>query len=454
MSLDNYTALEESILRWGGVEVTAMDVYSDIFNLGYNEIQKENEAPGEFKANPLGYFKYNDSQKGHYRIMFDDTFEKTLKELQEADFAILNGLTYFGRKNVQDHASTMRAMIFDLDGTDAEHLGNFFSGAFRGDAYPVPNYVVMSGHNIHLYYVFEYAIPLYPNIKLQLKELKFALTRKLWNPYTTTIEKPQYQGINQGFRVIGGKTKVEGRRVRAFRMNDHPFNLETLGKYVPEESRVDESQLFKMTFMTLEEAKEKYPDWYERRVVKKEPKGSWTCKRDLYDWWIRQIQTGASHGHRYFCIMCLAIYGVKCGIPFEEVKKDAYDLIPFLNSLKENEPFTESDVNSALECYDSNYVTFPLQDISKLTAITIQHRKRNGRRLEAHIKMVNATRKFRRDVLNEDEYRNNGRKPKKDIVQQWRLEHPDGRKADCHRDTGIDPKTIRKWWDKVEIENN
>ena len=22
-----------------------------------------------------------------------------------------------------------------------------------------------------------------------------------------------------------------------------------------------------------------------------------------------------------------------------------------------------------------------------------------------------------------------------------------GRKADCHRETGLDPKTIRKWWD-------
>ena len=454
MSLDNYKALEESIIEWGGVEVAAMNVYSDIFNLGFNEIQKENEAPGAFKANPLGYFKYNDSQKGHYRIMFDDTFEKTLKELQEADFAILNGLTYFGRKNVQDHASTMRAMIFDLDGTDAEHLGNFFSGAFRGDAYPVPNYVVMSGHNIHLYYVFEYAIPLYPNIKLQLKELKFALTRKLWNPYTTTIEKPQYQGINQGFRVIGGKTKVEGRRVRAFKLNDHPFNLETLGKYVPEESRLDESKLFKMTFYTLEEAKKKFPDWYERRVVKKEPKGSWECKRDLYDWWIRQIQKGASHGHRYFCIMCLAIYGVKCGIPFEEVKKDAYDLIPFLNSLNENEPFTEHDVNSALECYDSNYVTFPREDVSKLTAIPIQSNKRNGRPQKLHLQGARAIQKIN-DEFNGTNWRDgNGRKPKKDIVEQWRSENPDGRKADCHRDTGIDPKTIRKWWDKVEIENN
>lgn len=319
----------------------------------------------------------------------------------------------------------------------------------RGNAYPVPNYVVMSGHNIHLYYVFEYAIPLYPNIKMQLKELKFALTRKIWNHYTTTIEKPQYQWINQGFRVIGGKTKVEGRRVRAFKLNDHPFNLETLGEYVPEESRVDESQLFKLTFMTLEEAKEKYPDWYERRIVRKEPKGSWVCKRDLYDWWIRQIQTGASHGHRYFCIMCLAIYGVKCGIPFEEVKKDAYDLIPFLNSLKMDEPFTEYDVNSALECYDSDYVTFPREDISKLTAIPIQSNKRNGRRRAEHIKIMN----FIREEINQNKTWNkegNGRKSKKDIVQQWRLENPDGRKADCIRDTGLTKPTVYKWWDIKE----
>lgn len=447
MSLDeSYEALKETIIQWGGVEVTAMDVYSDIFNLGYNEIQKENEAPGEFKANPLGYFRYNDAHKGHYRIMFDDTFEKSLKELQEADFAILNGLTYFGRKNVQDHASTMRAMIFDLDGTDAKHLANFFSGAIRGDAYPVPNYVVMSGHNIHLYYVFEYAVPLYPNIKIQLRELKFALTRKIWNHYTTTIKNPQYQGINQGFRVIGGKTKVEGRRVRAFKLNDHPFNLETLGKYVPEESRVDESQLFKLTFMTLEEAKEKYPDWYERRIVRKEPKGSWTCKRALYDWWLRQIQSGATHQHRYFCIMCLAIYGVKCGIPFEEVKKDAYDLIPFLNLLKVDEPFTESDVETALECYDSDYITFPRDVISKLTAIPIQSNRRNGRKQKQHLKLA----RFARDLNYEDSngwINKNGAPSKKDIVQQWRLENPDGRKADCIRDTGLTKPTVYKWWD-------
>lgn len=41
----------------------------------------------------------------------------------------------------------------------------------------------------------------------------------------------------------------------------------------------------------------------------------------------------------------------------------------------------------------------------------------------------------------------NGRKPKADIVKEWRLAHPEGRKADCIRDTGLDKKTVYKWWE-------
>ena len=92
--------LEDILKQWGGVEVSAMDVYTDMFNLGYNEIQCDGEEAGLYKANPIGYWK-NGTAKGHYRIMFDDTFEETLKELQESDFSILNGIAYFGRKNVQ-----------------------------------------------------------------------------------------------------------------------------------------------------------------------------------------------------------------------------------------------------------------------------------------------------------------------------------------------------------------
>ena len=138
--------LEDVLIRWGGYEVGAMEVYTDIFKLGTNQIQRNGEKSGEFKANPIGYWKNGDS-KGHYRIFFDDTFEETLKELQEADFSITNGITYFGRKNLQEHASKVYALIFDLDGVTDKTLHAFQNGAFEVDAYPVPNYIALSGHD-------------------------------------------------------------------------------------------------------------------------------------------------------------------------------------------------------------------------------------------------------------------------------------------------------------------
>ena len=160
---------------------------------------------------------------------------------------------------------------------------------------------------------------------------------------------------------------------------------------------------------------------------------------------IKKEKNGASYGHRYFCIMTLVIYGIKCGLSKDEIKQDAIDLIPFLNGLNEEEPFTEEDIKSALECYDERYNTFPLKDIEKLTNIRIERNKRNGRKQKDHVKMMNLI----RDEINQNKTWNkigNGRKPKKDIVQKWRLEHPEGKKADCIRDTGLTKPTVYKWW--------
>ena len=143
---------------------------------------------------------------------------------------------------------------------------------------------------------------------------------------------------------------------------------------------MDESKLYKESKMSLAEAKKKFPRWYEDKVVNKQPRRYWTCKRDLYEWWIEKIKEGATFHHRYFSVMCLAIYGVKCGIPFEEVKAKAFELIPFLNEINPNEPFTKSDCLSALECYDTRYCTFPIDDIVKISGIAIEKNKRNGRK--------------------------------------------------------------------------
>ena len=444
--------LEDVLTIWKAAEVSAEEVYSRIFSIGSGRIQKNEEESRNRKANPLGYYKNRNMKKGHYRIFFEDTFAETLHELQEADFAIVNGITYFGRKNLQAAASQMHALIFDLDGVTNRTLNNFLSGAIVADAYPVPNYIALSGHGVHLYYLFETPVPLYPNIKIQLKALKYALTDKMWNPLTSKDDKKQFQGINQGFRPIGGKTKIDGVRVRAFEVNKELFTLEKLGEYVLEEYRVDSSQLYKESKLSLEDAKKLYPEWYHKRIEENDrSRGRWTTKRDLYDWWKRQIKAGASFHHRYFNIMCLAIYAVKAGIEEEELRRDAFDLIPFMNGIAPDAPFTVEDVESALECFDERYVTFPIDDITRLSGIPIQKNKRNGRKQSVHLMGARAIQEINDRVSGTNWRNGNGRKSKEAFVVDWQMQHPEGRKADCIRETGIDRKTVSKYWKKKEL---
>lgn len=457
--------LEDVLKKYDGEEVIAMDVYRDVFRLGDGRIQKKNEPKGKYKANPIGYYRKKGESKGHYRIFFEDTFEETLKEMQEADFAILNGITYFGRKNVQVHASKMYALIFDLDGVTDESLNNFFNaaspnrGASTYSHYPLPNYVILSGHGLHLYYVFDEPIALFPYTKIQLKEIKYILTRSMWNPYTSTDKNPQYQGINQGFRVIGGKTKIEGTRVRAFRMRKEKTTIAYLNGYMRgdwEKHRIDEKKLFKESKYTLEEAQKKFPEWYDRVILQKD-KGirRWKIEEKvhgknpyaLYDWWKRNMEK-AHYGARYFYIMCLVIYGVKCGKTREEVRQDALEMMPDLTDLKPEYPFTKEDIEAALDCFDERYCTFPICDMEKISGILIPRNKRNGRTREKHLQGARAI----RDINNENWRQGNGRPSKGEMVLRWRLYHPRGKKADCIRDTGLSKPTVYKWWDYEDAQ--
>ena len=57
---------------------------------------------------------------------------------------------------------------------------------------------------------------------------------------------------------------------------------------------------------------------------------------------------------------------------------------------------------------------------------------------------------------------NNGRPDKSMIVYEWRSAHPEGRKVDCIRETGLDKKTVynggyilrKRWeWKNVVVLN-
>ena len=441
---------EDVLTRFGAVAVDAIEVYKDIFRIGEGAIQKKNETAGAYKTNPLGLYT-DDFKHFSYRIMFEDTFEEDLQELQRHKLALLNGITYFGKKNTASNASKMYAMIFDLDGITPKGLANYLTGALSGYHYPIPNYIILSGHGIHLYYVFEFPINLYPNIKLQLKDFKYKLTEKMWNRYTSTIEKPQIQGIYQPFRVIGGMTKPDAdiKKSVAYRLNTHPITIDYLNRFVPDKFEIDDTKLYKENKYTLAEAKKKFPKWYEEVVEgKKVWSGKWHVSENLYNWWIRKIYEGATFGHRYFCILALAIFAIKCDVPEEKAKKDAIDLIPYLKSITNEQDFGMKEINSAFECFDLKYKTFPRKDLEKITAILMPPNKRNGRKQKVHLAGARAIQKINDEFNNTDWREGNGRPEKKEIVRAWREANPNGKKADCIRATGLSKPTVLKWWNE------
>lgn len=437
-------------------ETSPRDFYRDLFPSGFLERKGEYET-GKYCAIAIQITK---AKAKRYSVTDDLTVIDDLIACD--DFCVLSPISYAGKSQKQSNARFMYALTIDLDDLKYDEDGYpiglqdlwykmtdiLKTSAAPYFSLPVPTYIVSSGHGLHLYYMFTKPIPLYKNVIEQLSKLRHELIRKIWNDDVTELwNNRQYESVTQSFRMVGTITKT-GTRVRAFNTGGK-VTLDYLNSFVAPEHRVT-TFTYEST-LSLEEAKEKYPDWYTKRIVEKRPRGTWTCKRDLYDWWKRRLSE-VQEGHRYFAIMSLAIYARKSGISRDELEHDAYALIDFMEekTSHENNHFTRADVTKALEAYNAEYQTFPRKDIEKLTGITIPPNKRNGRKQKDHMKYLNGLRKMRRDVLGEDEYKNN-RRPfnsgtKKNIVQSWRADNPNGKKIQCERETGLSPKTIRKWW--------
>lgn len=385
------------------------------------------------------------------RFVINDGHED-LDELIGQEFAIMSPVSYFGRSRVGKNARYLYAITFDLDGVDMPQLRDTLHQMNRG-IIPAATFVVNSGNGLHLYYLLDDPIPMYPQNQEFLKELKYALTRRIWNRFTSTISDPQVQGVLQGFRVVGSGTKLGlDYPVVAYRVGK-PVSIEYLVGYLSEvdgdRKRITGLLVRQKGQMTLAEAQEKYPEWYERRVVRGERRGRWTVKRDLYDWWLRKIETDIHVGHRFYGIMTLAIFAVKCSIDEEELRRDADRLMKIFDemSYEDSNRFTIEDVVKALEMYNENFVTFPREDIAKYSGIPILPNKRNWRKQEAHLQIARYTKEV---MKKSDEGVKEGRPDKKDLIRAYMLEHPQEKnKSKIAKELNIHRNTVSNHFDAI-----
>ena len=393
----------------------------------------------------------------HFMIFNDLNF---LEEIKDREFVITSPISYIGRNRTAKNSRFLYAFAIDLDGVEKQHIENIFY-QYKSGAMPKPNIIVSSGNGLHLYYILEKPIALFDNIKILLKRFKYGLIDLVWNGYTSSVKKRQYQGIFQGFRIPETKTKF-GEVVRAFYLeNSELYTVEKLNHWVTGRRKLVDTEidiinkaLYVPKKLTLKEAKEKYPDWYERRIIKGDKsRKKWHIKRDLYDWWKRTITDNEKvvEGHRYFCIMSLAMYGLKCDIPYEEVKADAYSFLEEMESKTGNQDnhFTEEDIEDALKAYKESYMTFPRKDIEIVTGILIPPNKRNYQKQKDHLEEIRMIRDLRMKRQGKKWTDNNGRKSKKDEVISYLLFNQNATKYKCIKETGLSKPTVYKYWEEA-----
>ena len=450
--------------------VSAVDFYDDIFmnDLAESRVPEE-YITGEYCGIAIEKIKLIDEDgkpilddKGNEKWRGRRTqITKGNKELyslidRSENFCLIAPMSYAGRCRKNEHARFMYAFCIEIDNiVEGSGLKELIY-SWERDYHPVPKptYIVCSGGGIHLYFAFERPVPMWKNVFEAMKIYKTYMTPRYWTKFVTTdYEKIQYESVNQPFRIVGTRTK-DGGLVMAFRVGPK-VTIEYMNRFAPADKAM--TCVYKAKH-TKAEAKELYPDWYKRRIEEGQPRGKWDRHPGIYYNWIEKILdpvSGAEVGRRYNCLENLCSLAVQCNIPPEQVEADCHRIAERLELLTvdENNHFTEYDVLCALKTYHhpkEQAWRRRTEFISKKTGIPLTPNKRNGRKQADHLKRVRALQVV--DYPEGEWRRGNGRPKKAKLVQKWRAAHPDGKKEDCHRETGMSRDTIRKWWNYKEIQ--
>ena len=454
--------------------------YQDIWRPQRNAKKIDYSGYGIWRYNPVALYRARNrwgKLVNMHSIILKGDYEQ-LDILENRIFAIISPITYVGRNRYAKNARYLYAFVIDLDGVGMPQMRDMIyqqrsdlvskhTGEPLGRSHsPVANIIVNSGNGLHMYYLLEHPVALYKENVPLLRKMKTGLTNIVWNEFTSNLADRQYQGIYQGFRMPGTLTKF-GEKIRAFRNRDVPYHtLQDLNEFLTTSKLTDEeiAQLegkapYNPDRVTVEEAKRLYPEWHERVIVMgdKRPK-KWNIKRDLYDWWLRRLRNEEEKivpGHRYFCLLTLAIYAMKCNVSKEELARDAYSLLERMDKITDSEDnhFTVQDIEDALMGFNLWYCTFPRNSIRYLTGLEIKENRRNGRKQDVHLARIRALQNFDDP---ENKWRNTNGRPHSTadnskiaaLIKDWREQHPDNlNKSACARELELDRKTVRKWWE-------
>jgi len=184
------------------------------------------------------------------------------------------------------------------------------------------------------------------------------------------------------------------------------------------------------------------------RVLARE---GWRTNRAFYDYTLRTCREKTKEGNRYMSMCALTVIAWKCNVPVDEVERDLLSLIPDYNK-NATRKIKPREVKSALKMYNEKAMLTQRERLQDWIGWEYKPIKRNGRKREVHLRGARAIQQINDEANGTNWREGNGRPSAQAKVAAWRLEHPDGRKIDCERATGLSRHTVLKWWDWESVE--
>lgn len=401
------------VLSEFGREVSSYTLYEDIFG------DTEQTVPIVF---------IDDDEKKHIVPM---SIDEAMEQCEGRNDVLLGGCTYFNNWISKRSAKDIYAFIIDMDNVYSGTLLNALQNDWKtanDEPLPMPTYIVNSGTGLHLYFVLEEPIPNYHVTTENLDKLYRALA--IQQTTKRVYLHKQVQWFGQDFRMAGGLNKY-GWTNTVFRVGEK-WNIDELGKQVG---------LKDIHFIRYGEKRTKKPT-NNKGNRKKLNRQGWRSNRAFYDYTLKNCRDKTKEGNRYTSMCALSVIAWKCNVPQEELENDLLSLLPDYNKGATRQ-IKEKEIYSAMKMYNPKAMLTQRESLENWQGWEYKPIKRNGRKQATHLKIARST----LAIMNEDEGKAlQGRPDKQKIVEEWQESHPEGRKADCIRDTGLSKPTVYRWW--------
>lgn len=459
---------KSDILDSYGEEVGQATFYQDyLFRELYNDTL---ESKFEYKI-ILTEYDAAENNKIH-KVEVDDIQDY----LHLNDVAISPCLFYanWRKKRLLNYVS---AFVLDIDKLRPWHLQRFIR-LFEEGRLLMPTFIANSGSGVHFYYLLDQMLRCDSNYHEAENQIAEAVYNGLYNEI---IKKEKWSDaqrhwIGQDYRVVNSRTKLN--QISKIYKVGETYTIEQLIDYfdikIDRKKRYASKRMVKYAGNIARDLKLDPPDYtnaketytfikankdeaYRFREQRREERAKKAAKgkkaKRPVTWYkntLAYMQDHTQPGHRFSAMKALAIIAFKESVPREVFVDDIEALSEYWSAFNwKGDRFNEKNVEAIVRLFDngSKYSNTTSEVLEQWLGYKFKRigNKRNGRSQEEHLGRARAVQAFDDP---EGSWRNKeGRPSAEQTVQEYRKAHPEAKKADCIRDTGLSKPTVYKWWD-------